>query len=182
MSPLIPGTAVSPSAADHARPVAGAVVHPAATVVTRMNLDAPPSRVWGALMFYEEIDASPPLHLRLLLPRPIRTEGSKLAVGDVALCLYDGGHLRKRVTHIESCRYYGFEVLEQQLAIGGSMMLSGGSYALRELPEHTTEVAVTTHYVSRKRPRWLWRPIEAAVCHAFHRHLLRSMRRSVESS
>ena len=102
-------------------------------------------------------------------------------MGDVATCLYEGGHLRKRVTHIDPGRYYGFEVVEQQLAVGDGLMLAGGCYALRELPSHATEVAVTTRYVSRKRPGWLWKPIEAAVCHMFHRHLLKSMRHRIES-
>jgi hypothetical protein len=102
-------------------------------------------------------------------------------VGDVALCLYEGGHLRKRVTHIEPCRYYGFEVVEQHLAVGNGLLLTGGCYTLRELPSRGTEVAVATRYVSRKRPEWLWKPIEAAVCHLFHRHLLNAMRHKIES-
>lgn len=128
-------------------------------------------------MFYEQIEERPPLHLRLLLPLPIRTDGSKSAVGDEAICLYEGGHLLKRVTRVDALRYYGFEIVEQNLAVGGGLILSGGSYTLRELPGHRTEVAVTTRYVSSKRPGWLWRPIEAIVCHLFHRHLLSAMRR-----
>jgi hypothetical protein len=123
----------------------------------------------------------PPLHLRLLLPLPIRTSGSKSEVGDEATCLYAGGYLLKRVTQIEPCRLYGFAVVEQNLTIGGGLMLAGGCYTLRELPSRRTEVAVTTRYVSNKRPGWLWKPIEATVCHLFHRHLLSAMRRKVES-
>jgi len=48
---------------------------------------------------------TPPLHLRLLLPLPIRIDGSKSAVGDEATCLYEGGHLLKRVTQIDPCRH-----------------------------------------------------------------------------
>jgi hypothetical protein len=85
------------------------------------------------------------------------------------------------VTQIDPCRQYGFEVVEQKLSVGGGLMLSGGCYTLRELPSRGTEVAVTTRYVSHKRPGWLWKPIEATVCHLFHRHLLSAMRRKVES-
>ena len=156
-----------------------AKVRPSTSVVTRMNFAASPEQVWSGLMFYEEIDAPPPLHLRLLLPVPIRTEGAKSAVGDETTCVYEGGHLLKRVTQIDSYRYYGFEVVEQNLAVGGTI-LSGGCYTLRELPGRRTEVAITTRYVSPKRPGWLWKPIEATVCHMFHRHLLSAMRRKVE--
>ena len=156
------------------------MAHDARTVVTRMDFAASPQRVWDGLIFYEQIDEPPPLLLRLLLPVPLRTEGSKSEVGDQATCVYEGGHLLKRVTRIDPCRHYGFEVAEQNLALGGGLVLSGGSYTLRELTAGRTEVSVTTRYLSRRRPGWLWRPIEATVCHVFHRHLLRAMRRTVE--
>ncbi|MGH7295433.1 MAG: hypothetical protein ACRELB_10895 [Polyangiaceae bacterium] len=155
---------------------------PDASVLTTMRFGAPAAQVWQGLMFYEQIDARPPLHLRLLLPVPIRTEGDKERVGDEARCVYDGGHLIKRVTQIDPGRRYAFEVTEQQLMIGGGLRLSGGEYVLREIAPFRSEVSVTTRYVSPRRPRWLWRPIEAAVCHAFHRYILRAMRREVEGA
>jgi hypothetical protein len=160
---------------------AGALSQPSRSIVTRMDFAAAPKQVWGALLYYEQIDEPPPLHLRLLLPLPVRTEGSKSAVGEEAKCIYESGHLRKRVTQIDQYRHYGFEVVEQDLEFGGGLVLSGGCYTLREIPGRGTEVAVTTRYVSGRGPEWLWRPIEAAVCHMFHRHLLRSMRRAIGS-
>ena len=157
------------------------VAHPPTSVVTRMKFATAPDQVWRVLMFYEQIEEAPPLLLRLLLPTPIGTDGSKSAVGDEAMCRYESGHLLKRVTQIDPCRFYGFEVVEQKLALGDGLLLAGGCYTLRELPSRGTEVAVTTRYVSRKRPRWLWKPIEAAVCHLFHRHLLVAMRRKIEA-
>jgi hypothetical protein len=151
------------------------------SIVTRMTFAASAEEIWGGLMFYEEIDEPPPLHLRLLLPLPIRTDGSKSAVGDEAMCVYDGGHLLKRVTQIDPYRQYGFEVVEQDLAVGRGLTLSGGCYSLRELASRRTEVAVTTRYTSIHRPGWLWKPIEAAVCHLFHRHLLTAIRRRIGS-
>ena len=178
MTPVADG----PRADDAKAPmVANAMPHRSESIVTRMTLAALPDQVWDALMFYEEIEEPPPLHLRLLLPLPIRTHGSKLAVGDEAKCLYEEGHLLKRVTHIDPCRHYGFEVVEQHLVVGGGLILSGGCYTLRGLSSRATELAVTTRYVSRKRPGWLWKPIEATVCHMFHRYLLSAIRRGVES-
>ena len=152
-----------------------------ASVVTSMTFAAPPADVWEGLLFYEEIGGRPPTHLRLLLPVPIRTEGKVSEVGGEAMCLYEGGHLLKRVTRIERGHFYEFEVAEQSLSVGGGMRLSGGRYTLRELPDGQTEVAVETRYVSTKWPRWFWRPLERLVCHWFHRYLLGSMRRTIES-
>lgn len=147
------------------------------SVLTQMVFAVPPDEVWNRLMFYEQIEERPPLDLRLLLPVPTGTEGRKSQVGDEARCLYQGGHLIKRVTRIESGRHYGFEVVEQVLEVGGGIKLSGGGYTLREIAGGT-EVTLATRYVSPRRPRWLWKPIEAAVCHRLHRHILGAMRRS----
>ena len=152
-----------------------------ASVVTSMTFAASPADVWEGLLFYEEIGGRPPTHLRLLLPVPIRTEGKVSEVGGEAMCLYEGGHLLKRVTRIEPGQFYEFEVAEQALSVGGGMRLSGGRYTLRELADGLTEVAVETRYVSTKWPRWFWRPLERLVCHWFHRYLLSSMRRAIES-
>ncbi len=152
-----------------------------ASVMTRMIFAAPANRVWKGLVFYEELGGRPPWHLRLLLPVPIRTVGKVSAVGDEATCLYEGGHLLKRITRIERGTLYEFEVAEQALSVGGGMRLSGGRYTLCGLPDGQTEVAVETRYVSRKWPRWFWRPLEKMVCHLFHRYLLGTMRRQVEA-
>jgi len=150
------------------------------SVTTTMAFNASPEQVWNGLMFYEEIGGQPPLHLRLLLPVPIRTEGRVSEVGDEAKCVYEGGHLLKRITRIQRRDLYEFQVAEQELSVGGGMRLSGGRYTLRELSDGLTEVAIETRYVSTRSPRWFWRPLERVVCHWFHRYLLGSMRRKIE--
>jgi len=154
---------------------------PPSSIVTRMNFAASPGQVWKGLMFYEEIGRRPPAHLRLLLPVPIRTEGKVSEVGGEAMCVYEGGHLLKRITRLEQDHFYEFVVAEQALSVGGGMRLSGGRYTLRDLGNGMTEVAVETRYLSNKWPRWFWKPLEKIVCHWFHRYLLRSMRLVIES-
>ena len=166
--------------ADDLSEPANAATQPV-SVVTRMVFTAPPERVWKGLVFYEELGERPPLHLRLLLPVPIRNEGKVSDVGDEATCLYEGGHLLKRITKIEKGDLYEFEVAEQALSVGGGMRLSGGRYTLRGLSDGQTEVSVETRYLSRKWPRWFWKPLEKMVCHMFHRYLLGTMRRQIES-
>lgn len=148
------------------------------SVLTQMTFADPPARVWDRLMFYEQIDEPPPLDLRLLLPVPTGTQGRKSQVGDEAKCIYQGGHLVKRVTEVDAGRHYAFEIVEQALEVGGGIRLAGGGYTLREIPGGCTEVTLATRYASPKRPRWLWKPIEAAVCHRLHRHILGAMRRN----
>ncbi len=149
-------------------------------VSTSLPIRATSDRVWRALLFYEQLESAPPLLLRLLLPVPLGTTGTKEAVGDEARCLYRSGHLVKRVTGIEEGRRYQFAVVEQRLAIGGGVRLHGGSYALSPRGDGGTDLRALTRYTTARAPRWLWRRIEAAVCHAFHRHLLRAIARSAE--
>ncbi|MEO8032534.1 MAG: hypothetical protein ABJC74_11455 [Gemmatimonadota bacterium] len=153
---------------------------PSTSVVTRLTFTATPAQAWDTLMFYEQIEARQPLILRLLLPVPIRTEGSKSVVGDESRCLYEGGLLIKRITDVDRGRHLGFDITLQELVVGRGMTLLGGSYTLRPLPNGCTEVEVATRYTSPRRPRWLCRPLEAAVCHLFHRHVLRAMRCDAE--
>jgi hypothetical protein len=151
------------------------------SIITRMIFATSMDKVWDGLLFYEEIDSRPPMYLRLLLPIPIRTEGKVSEVGGELKCLYEGGHLLKRITRIEPERLYEFEVAEQSVSVGGSMLLCGGGYTLRQLSDGASEVAVETRYTSNKWPRWFWRPLEGIVCHWFHRYLLSSMRNKIES-
>lgn len=153
---------------------------PLIDVETRMTFPGTPDQVWRTIMFYEQLESRPPLHLRLLLPRPIETIGRKSEPGDEARCVYRSGYLIKRVTRVEPMVRYTFEISEQALSVGGSLELSGGSYTLREVSPGCTEVALVTRYTSEKWPRWFWRPMEAMVCHSFHRHILREMRRAMK--
>jgi hypothetical protein len=146
-----------------------------------MTFSASPEQAGKGLMFYEEVPRRPPISLRLMLPEPIRVAGRRAAVGDEARCVYRRGHLLKRVTRIDPGRHCVFEVFDQRVAIAGGIRLTGGSYALRKLPGGSTRVELETRYVSPLAPRWLFRPIEAAVCHAFHRHILEAMRRTIEA-
>ena len=146
-----------------------------------MKFAASPERAWDGLLFFEQIAHRPPLFLRLVLPQPIGSEGRKSRVGDESLCRYETGHLLKRVIDVERGRHYGFEIVRQDLVVGGGITLSGGCYSLRELPGGSTEVALKTRYTSARTPRWLWSRVEAAVCHRFHRHILGAIRRNVES-
>ncbi len=171
---------IKAAAAQELGSATDAAVQPV-SVVTRMIFSAPPDRVWKGLVFYEELGGRPPVHLRLLLPVPIRNVGKVSEVGDEATCLYEGGHLLKRITKIEKGDLYEFEVAEQALSVGGGMRLSGGRYTLRGLPDGQTEVSIETRYLSRKWPRWFWKPLEKMVCHWFHRYLLSTMRRQIEA-
>ena len=69
-------------------------------VTTERTVSVSAADAFDALMFYEEVRHPPPLILRVGLARPLRTTGSSRTVGDVKNCIYNKGHITKRVTSI----------------------------------------------------------------------------------
>lgn len=144
-------------------------------VTTKMLLAASPARVWRNLKFFEDISGRPRLPLRLLLSLPLQSEGDKLHVGGLVRCTYQRGHLVKRITDVVPAQRLRFEVLEQKLGIESLVRTVAGSYRFEAVPAGT-RVELTTEYVSRLWPRFLWRPVERLLGHGVHRHILRGMR------
>jgi hypothetical protein len=147
--------------------------HPA-LVTSCQDFFAAADAVWEALMFYEEVTKTRPFILRRFLPTPIGTEGCKSEVGGEVKCRYVDGHLVKRVTHVVRGHNYAFEIIEQNLALGGIKLL-GGEYIFSRLSEDRTRVALATRYASPNYPRWLFGRLEAAICHSFHRYILSAL-------
>ncbi len=150
------------------------------SVVTLMDLAAPPEAVWTRILFYEEVPQRPAPLLKLFLPAPVRTEGDKTKVGGLVRCTYQGGHLIKRITLLAPPSRMEFEVLEQHLGVEDCVATSDGSYAIRATPGGA-EVTLTTRYHGNLRPRWLWRPFEKFLAHKVHRHILEGMRLALAS-
>lgn len=148
-------------------------------VVTRMHFDASLQNSWDEMMFYEEVPGRPPLLLRAIIPYPVRTEGTKSAVGSLVRCVYRGGDLVKRITAIDAPLAIRFDVLNQRLGIERCTVALNGSYELDESADGT-EVAATTRYRTYLHPRWLWRPLEKIVTGQLHRHVLHGMRAAAE--
>ncbi len=144
-------------------------------VTTSIQMDASPQVVWKILRFYEEVPKRPGMLLLVLLPRPIRTEGEKTQIGTKVRCVYEGGHMVKRITAAEPGHLLRFEVLEQHLGIENCVSTDEGSYKI--LPAgNGSEIFLTTHYRGHLRPRFLWRPLERSLAHHVHRHILEGMR------
>jgi hypothetical protein len=143
-------------------------------VATRVHVPATPEAVWHCLVFYEEVSGRPPFLLRTLLPRPVRTEGAKTAVGSLVRCTYHGGELVKRITAVEPLRLLQFEVVEQRLGIEGCVETRGGAYLLSPCDDGT-DVVLVTEYRAYLRPRALWRRLESLLVGELHGHVLEGL-------
>ncbi len=143
---------------------------------TALTFHATPQQAWDSILFYEQVEHAPPWLLTLALPRPVRAEGSKAAVGDVQRCLYENGHLVKRVTRCQVGRELAFEVLDQHLHFERDVTLRDGAFGLEPLDAGETRVVLTTRYIRHLRPAWLWEPMERKILHTLHGHVLEGMR------
>ena len=148
------------------------------TVVTRVEMDAGPEKVWQGILFYEEVPGRAPWLLRTFMPCPVRTEGGKGEVGATVLCTYHLGDLVKRITAVEPPRLIAFEVVEQCLGIEGCVRTEGGSYEIQPRGDGST-ILLRTRYRAFLHPRWLWRPWERVVTNQLHHHVLQGIGASV---
>jgi len=163
------GGATSPESAP-ATPTTGIQ-----SIVTHRDIAASVEQVWNNLQFYEELDHAAPFLLRLLLPRPERKVTAPAVEGHATTLPYDGGHYARRITRLEPPMRYEFEVIDQRLTSDRGVMLLSGAFTLHAMSATQTDLAITTRYVSRIRPRWLAEPVEAMLCRRLHRHLLDSI-------
>jgi hypothetical protein len=147
-----------------------------AEVSTSSIFDTSLQQAWDSIVFYEEVAHDRPLVLKLGLPRPLRAEGRKGAVGDIERCVYEKGYLVKRITRVEGPRLLAFDVIEQHLHFEHDVELEGGSFVLTPLGESRTRVVLTTRYRRLLRPAWLWEPMERHIIHTLHAHVLEGMR------
>jgi len=150
-----------------------------AVVVTKRSIAAAPADVWDALMFYEEVDAEPPLLLRLGLPRPVRAEGSMRRAGDVKVCIYEHGELHKRITRVEPHHRIDFEVTHQQIGFERSVSLRSGAFTLTPAANGRTHMALSTGYTPHLAPRFVWGPIERLAVRTLHNHVVDGVERAV---
>jgi hypothetical protein len=150
-----------------------------ATVVTDLTVHATPQEAFKSIQFYEEVHHDPPLLVRLLLPRPLHTEGARQKVGDRTRCIYDEGRLTKQITEVEQNRRLAFDVAEQTIFVHDVKLLDG-SFEVTPIDGQRTRVRLTTRYEKLLRPSWIWSPFEEKVIHDLHGHVLEGMRRKAE--
>jgi len=151
-----------------------------ASIRTTLTVDATPAEAWNAIMFYEQVEHSPPWLLRLALPKPVRSEGDKHHVGGIVRCFYDRGHLVKRISRRTPGRLLAFDVVEQKLHFERDVMLRDGAFEILSAPRNRATIVLTTRYERKLSPRWMWHPIESTVVHSLHGHVLEGMRRHAE--
>lgn len=148
-----------------------------AEVSTSATFQCPADRAWESVVFYEQVRHEPPFLLTLALPRPVRSERRRAAVGESQRCVYERGYLVKTITASDEPRLLAFDVSEQHLHFEHDVELLDGSFIVQPLGDGRTRVVLTTRYRRLLRPAWLWAPMERTIIETLHGHVLEGMRR-----
>ena len=160
----------------------GRHVYPNETIETSLIVPTSLANAWDGVMFYEEVRHEPPLLLRLLLPRPLRTTGGTQNVGDIKYCIYSKGRLVKKITRRDEMKRLAFDVIEQTKIETRSIRLTGGEFRFEGIGPQQTRVTLATEYQPLLGPRFAWRWAETLATHALHQHVLRGMKLKAEEN
>jgi len=154
--------------------------HEIAVVQTGLTVDATPEEAWKAIMFYEDVQHSPPWLLHLALPKPIRSEGNKQREGEIVRCFYNCGTICKRISEVRPARKLSFDVVEVVMRSENYANLKDGSFEIEPVGTRQSRITLTTRYERKLTPAWIWELIERQVIHTLHGHVLEGMRRRAE--
>ncbi len=150
------------------------------SVTTEGVIAAPIEASWDGLVFYEEVTHPAPWILRIGLARPLSASGSGRRAGDIKKCVYNKGHISKRITAVNAPRLLAFDVIEQQIGYERDVRLVDGSFEFVPIGDGLTQVRLTTRYVPRLSPRWCWRPFEEIAVHTLHDYVIEGIRLRAE--
>lgn len=145
------------------------------SVSTTRVLPMSVAEAWGRLAFYEDLPGDKPFLLRIAGPQPVRTIITRDEHGETRKCVYERGHITKRVTQKRPPTRLAFDVIDQQVGEERSVRIRNGRFEFESLSPEQTRVTLTTRYEPKLRPRICWRPLERWVTHSVHNHVLSGM-------
>jgi uncharacterized membrane protein YhaH (DUF805 family) len=176
-----------------AEAVAGRDV-PASIVRTEVVVDAPPARVWDAVLRFS--DLPPPTEPLFLagIAYPIRAHIRGSGVGAVRYCEFSTGAFVEPITAWRPGRRLAFDVTHNPAPmrewspypsltpphLHGYMTSRHGEFVLEPLPGGRTRLIGTTWYDDRLWPGAYWLPISDAIVHRIHRRVLEHIKAVAE--
>jgi uncharacterized protein YndB with AHSA1/START domain len=165
-------------------------------VLSSVDIDAPPERVWRNVVSFEEITAKPGWYFRLGLAYPIRARIVGEGAGAVRFCEFTTGAFREPITAWEAPARLAFDVTEQPPPLQewspysrvlaphqqNYFRTSRGEFRLIPLPEGKTRLEGRTWYSLRIYPTAYWTAIADKIIHDIHERVLRHIERRAEST
>ena len=174
---------------------AGTGEPPERRVVTRVEIAAPPERVWEAVVAFPPITAPLPVLFRAGVAYPLEARIEGTGVGAVRYCTFSTGSFVEPITHWLPPELLAFDVTSspeplRELSpyghldaphLHGYMVSHRGQFRiLREGGK--TVLEGTTWYSHALAPQRYWGAVSDEIIHAIHRRVLEHIRQVSERS
>jgi hypothetical protein len=162
-------------------------------VTSRIEVNAPPERVWKSVVTFSELPQPKELIFRAGLAYPIRAEIRGRGVGAVRHCVFSTGPFVEPITVWDEPNLLRFAVTSnpppmKELSLvelhpphlEGFLESEQGQFELKRLPGGRTELVGTTWYRHGLWPEAYWRVWSDYIIHTIHLRVLRHIKEEVE--
>lgn len=164
-------------------------------VLSSVDIEAPPDRVWRHVVSFDEITARPGWYFRLGLAYPVRARIVGEGSGAVRYCEFTTGAFREPITAWEAPVRLAFDVDGQPAPLQewspysrvlaphqqNYFRTTRGEFRLIALPGGRTRLEGRTWYTLRIYPTAYWTAIADKIIHDIHDRVLRHIEARAES-
>jgi hypothetical protein len=172
-----------------------AVQHEERSVLTAVEIDAPPAVVWHSVVEFSELPAATEWYFRAGIAAPQRAKIFGTGVGAIRNCEFTTGTFVEPITVWDEPRRLAFDVTEQpepmfELTpyqsvhpphLSHSFRSEKGEFRLIELPGGRTRLEGRTWYQLDMRPQDYWTPWAHWLIHRIHDRVLLHIKRLAEA-
>lgn len=155
-------------------------------VVTTIEIDAPPEKVWPNVIGFSELPPPPEPYFQLGIAYPMRARIEGEGVGAVRRCEFSTGPFVEPITAWEPPRRLAFDVASQPPSmtelspykdvraahLEGYMVSRRGEFRLVPLPGNRTRLEGTTWYTLALYPEEYWTVFGEMLLHSIHGRVL----------
>jgi uncharacterized protein YndB with AHSA1/START domain len=160
-------------------------------VLSAVEIDAPPERVWPNVVAFTELDEVPQWFFQLGIAYPVRARIEGRGVGAVRHCEFSTGAFVEPITAWEEPSRLAFDVRSQPPPmtewspyralhpphLDSTMLSRRGEFRLVELPGGRTRLEGRTWYTLSLYPSTYWAPWADLLVHRIHERVLRHIER-----
>src|SRR5262249_50566908 len=159
-------------------------------VMTSIEIDAPPQRVWRHVVEFDEITAPPEWYFRAGLAYPLRARIDGHGAGALRHCEFTTGAFVEPISEWDEPVRLAFDVASQPPPLqdwspyshvsaphlNGYFTTTHGEFRLVPLDGGRTRLEGRTWYSLRMAPAFYWNPIADGILHRIHQRVLRHIR------